>query len=212
MCIRDSTTTASTNYTITSGDHCAFLEWGGILRFRQVQNGLNQIRLEITPTVVNIPTTLSVTGGATVRGMLSTDDVVINKNNPGDPYGRLTGPSATHAIILRGDATGLGENTYAITPGGATCFVEWGGMWKFRQVRNTTNDVRFEVTPTFVSIPGSLRVGGYTAGMRPFVSCAVRLDGVRYWTRGQQTATTARTFGGSAFGDYTVTWLSLIHI
>ncbi|MBU6280438.1 MAG: hypothetical protein KGN78_14450, partial [Actinomycetales bacterium] len=112
----------------------------------------------------------------------------------------------THAIILRGDATGLGETTYAITPGGATCFVEWGGTWKFRQVRNTTNDVRMEILPTHVNIPTSLQVGGYTAGMRPFVSCAVKLDGVRYWTRGQQTATTARTPGGSAFGDYTVSW------
>ena len=49
-------------------------------------------------------------------------------------------------------------------------------------------------------------MGGYTGGMRPFVSGAVRLDGVRYWSRGQQTATTARTSGGFASGDYTVSW------
>ena len=38
--------------------------------------------------------------------------------------------------------------------------------------------------------------------MRPFVSCAVKQDGVRYWTRGQQTATTTRT----GLGEYTVSW------
>ena len=138
--------------------------------------------------------------------MTSTSDVRIN-TSPGDPYGRLTGPSATHAIILRGDATGLGENTYAITPGGATCFVEWGGTWKFRQVRNTTNDVRMEITPTHVSIPTALQVGGYTAGMRPFVSCAVRAsDAGIHYTRGQQTATCTRYTQGGPTGHFRVSW------
>ena len=72
----------------------------------------------------------------------------------------------------------------------------------FRQVTHFANRLLFEITPTHVNIPTALRVGGYTAGMRPFVSCAVKLDGTRYWTRGQQTATTVR----NGLGDYTVSW------
>ena len=57
--------------------------------------------------------------------------------------------------------------------------------------------------PTHVSIPTSLRVGGYTAGMRPFVSCAVPgCTGGVCWSRGQNAAN--RTRRGA--GEHTVTW------
>ena len=59
-----------------------------------------------------------------------------------------------------------------------------------------------EITPIHVSIPTSLRVGGYTAGMRPFVSCAVPAAGEACWPRGQNAANCTRR----SAGEYTVTW------
>ena len=55
--LRGDTTTASLNYTITPGDTCAFIEYGGTWRFRQVQNGLNAVRLEtVSYTHLTLPT------------------------------------------------------------------------------------------------------------------------------------------------------------
>ena len=70
--LRGDTTTQALNYSITPGDRCAFIEYGGTWRFRQIQETSNQIRFEITPTAVNIPTSLTVTGAATVGGLTST--------------------------------------------------------------------------------------------------------------------------------------------
>jgi hypothetical protein len=113
----------------------------------------------ITATSVST-TSLSATGGATVQGTLTMNsDVVLNIGSGG--YGRVTGPNAAHAIILRGDATSnLANNTYAIAPGGSTAFVEHGGIWRFRQIQDSFNVVRFEIQPTYVNVPTSLQIGG----------------------------------------------------
>ena len=49
-----------------------------IWRFRQIQETSNQIRFEVTPTAVNIPTSLSVTGAATVGRLTVSGDVRLN--------------------------------------------------------------------------------------------------------------------------------------
>ena len=88
------------------------------------------------------------------------------------------------------------------------CLYRHGGIWRFRQTQETSNQIRFEITPTHVNIPTSLRVGGYTAGMRPFVSCAVPggTGGV-YWPRRQNAANCTRR----STGEYTVTWGPVQH-
>jgi hypothetical protein len=112
------------------------------------------------------------------------------------------------AMILRGDSSYTAPN-YTINGGQyVTTFVEFGGTYRFRQVTNLVTSLVFEITPTHVSIPTSLRVGGYTAGIRPFLSCAVTggIGGV-YWTRGQIAANCTRR----GTGEYTVTWGTVAH-
>ena len=111
--------------------------------------------------------------------------------------------SQCQAMILRGDVNYTAPN-YTVNGGqDATTFVHFGGNYRFRQVTNLVNSMLFEITPTRVNIPTSLRVGGYTAGIRPFVSCAVPggTGGV-YWSRGQNAANCTRR----STGEYTVTW------
>ena len=74
---------------------------------------------------------------------------------------------------------------------------------RFRQIRESSNDIRMEITPTHVNIPTSLRMGGYTVGLRPFVTCAVPggTDGV-CWPRGQNAASCTR----ESLGVYLVSW------
>ena len=76
------------------------------------------------------------------------------------------------------------------------------GIWRFRQTQGSTNNSRFEINPTHVNIPTSLRVGGYTAGIRPFVSCAVPAAGGIYWPRGHNAASCTR----ESLGAYLVSW------
>ena len=111
-----------------------------------------------------------------------------------------------HAIILRGDINNVANNYTISGQQPVTTFLQYGGTYKFRQVTEAINTLVFEVTPTHVNIPTSLRVGGYTGGIRTFVSCAVSAAGTLYWSRGQQTVTVQRTIGGYAWGDYTVSW------
>jgi hypothetical protein len=160
--------------------------------------------LSIAPTgAVGIPGSLSVTGAATVGGLTTTDDVVINEGaTTAVRYGRIMSTDQYHAIILRGDVNYAAPN-YTVNGGqDATTFVQFGGNYRFRQVTNAVNTLLLEITPTFVSIPGSLRVGGYEAGIRPFVSCAIPAAGGIYWNRGQNVAQCNRT----GTGLYTVTW------
>jgi hypothetical protein len=149
-----------------------------------------------------------VTGAATVGGLTTTDDVVINEGaTTAVRYGRIMSTDQYHAIILRGDISYAAPN-YTVNGGqDATTFVQFGGNYRFRQVTNAVNTLLLEITPTFVSIPGSLRVGGYTAGIRDFVSCAVRAsDAGIHYTRGQQTATCTRYTQGGSVGHFRVSW------
>ena len=88
------------------------------------------------------------------------------------------------------------------------CLHQYGGIWRFRQIQETSNHIKLEIMPTHGNIPKSLRVGGYTAGVRPFVSCAVPggTGGV-YWSRGQNAANCTRR----STGEYTVTWGTVAH-
>jgi hypothetical protein len=63
-------------------------------------------------------TTLQVNANSYLNG-----DVYLSRG--GDPYGHLIGPSKAHAIVLRGDAIGVGQTAYGIERGGYTTFVEW---------------------------------------------------------------------------------------
>ena len=63
-------------------------------------------------------------------------------------------------MILRGDATGILNPEYAISPGDVCSFVEWGGTWRFRQIQTGFNNIRMEITPTHVNVPTALQIGG----------------------------------------------------
>ena len=57
-----------------------------------------------------------------------------------------------HAMILRGDINYSAPN-YTVTGGqDATTFVQFGGNYRFRQVRHLMNALLFEITPTHVSV------------------------------------------------------------
>ena len=141
---------------------------------QQLGRGANKITLDGGTGNVSVPGTL------TVSGVTTTDDVVINEN-PSDPYGRLTGPNKSHAIILRGDATSVGATAYAITPGGSTAFIDNGGTWRFRQIHDAFNIIRFEITPTHVNVPTTLQINGTSTDTlymgRPWVQCLVNANG-----------------------------------
>ena len=149
---------------------------------QQVGQGANKISLDGGTGNVNIPG--SVTVGVSGQS------------------GQITGVSVDHAIILRGDTTNPTLN-YAIIPGDTCAFIEYGGSGGLRQIQETSNQIRFEITPTHVNIPTSLRVGGYTAGMRPVPGGT----GGVYWPRGQNAANCTRR----STGEYTVTWGTVAH-
>ena len=131
----------------------------------------------------------------------------------GTETGLIAGVSVDHAILLRGDTTNPTLN-YNIMPGDTCAFIEYGGIWRFRQIQENSNQIKFEITPTYVNIPTSLRVGGYTAGIRPFVSCAVYggspqdAPGI-YWTKGQNAVSVTRVDGPT--GLYRVSWSPVTH-
>jgi hypothetical protein len=68
----------------------------------------------------------------------------------GDHAGQIIGQSSDHAILLRGDTTSTTIPNYAITPGAVCSFLEWGGIWRFRQVQSGVNNLLFEINPTNV--------------------------------------------------------------
>ena len=130
----------------------------------------------------------------------------------------MIGPSKAHAIVLRGDAIGVGQTAYGIERGGYTAFVEWGGVWRFRQIRDTFNNRCFEINPLFVNVPTALRVGN--VDIRPFIHAMVETNGSILATRGIHSITAAKD--GTIQGKWNITWtqphpsganyLSLIHI
>jgi hypothetical protein len=128
-------------------------------------------------------TTLQVNANSYLNG-----DVFLSRG--GDPYGHLIGPSKAHAIVLRGDAIGVGQTAYGIERGGYTTFVEWGGVWRFRQIRDTFNNICFEINPLFVNVPTALRVNN--VDIRPFIHAMVDTNGSILATRGIHSITAAK--------------------
>ena len=138
---------------------------------QQLGEGANKIQLDGGTGNVSVPGSLTVTGAARVGGLTTTNDVVITTG--ANSYGRVMSTDQYHAMILRGDINYNATN-YTVNGGQAvTKFVQFGCTYSFRQVTTLATSLVFEITPTHVNIPTSLRAGGYTAGMRPFVSCAV---------------------------------------
>ena len=109
----------------------------------------------------------------------------------------------------RGDAIGLGQTAYGIERGGSTTFVDWGGVWRFRQMRDTFNNICFEIHPLFANVPTALRVGNVDINdiyqKRPWVS--IRVDYSTFTQRittitqrGQKTATVDIINNGFSIG------------
>ena len=147
------------------------------------------------PNNANI-TTLQVNANSFLYG-----DVYLSRS--GDPYGHLIGSNKSHAIVLRGDAIGLGQETYSIERGGYTTFVEWGGVWRFRQIRDTFNNILFEINPIFVNVPTALRVNN--VDIRPFIHAFVdNSNGAILATRGIHSITAAKD--GTITGQWNMSW------
>ena len=89
----------------------------------------------------------------------------------------MIGPYRAHTILSRGDTTDVGQETYTVAPGGCAAFVEWGGLWRFKQIRDTFNKLRFEITDSYVNVPTALRVGNVDINdiyqKRPWVAGSV---------------------------------------
>ena len=53
----------------------------------------------------------------------------------------------------------------------------WGGVWRFRQIRDTFNNICFEINPLFVNVPTALRVNNVDVNdiyqTRPWISIRV---------------------------------------
>ena len=135
-------------------------------------------------------------------------DVYLSRGS-GDPYGHLIGPSKAHAIVLRGDAIGVGQIGYGIERGGYTTFVEWGGVWRFRQIRDTFNNILFEINPLFVNVPTALRVNNVDVNdiyqTRPWISIRVDYSSftqriITITQRGRKTASVEIVTNGFSVG------------
>ena len=149
------------------------------------------------------------TGNVTIPGTVTTNnDVVINEfDSSGRVYGRVMSADRFHAIILRGDIDNVANNYTIAGQQPVTTFLQYGGTYKFKQVTEAINTLVFEVTPTHVNIPTSLRVGGYTAGIRPFVSCAVNATTAEaFYSNGQQTASVTRHTQAGTIGYFKASW------
>ena len=152
---------AAGNVVLPTPDQDQQITWNA--NTQQLGRGANKIQLDGGTGNVNIPGTLSVTGSTTC-GALSSTSLQVSTAGIGtitmggaNQSGQIAGMSIDHAIILRGDTTTPALN-YSITSGDTCAFIENGGTWRFRQIREASNNIRMEITPTHVSIPTSLRV------------------------------------------------------
>jgi hypothetical protein len=113
-------------------------------------------------------------------------------------------------MVLRGDATGILNPEYTVTPGDTCCFAEWGGTWRFRQIQAGFNSIRMEITPTHVNVPTALQIGGVSTDTlymaRPWVQCVVNGPNMTIQSNsdvGRVTPTITRT-SGQAVGAYDI--------
>ena len=121
----------------------------------------------------------------------------------------MIGPSKAHAIVLRGDAIGVGQTAYGIERGGYTTFVEWGGVWRFRQIRDNFNNICFEINPLFVNVPTALRVANVDIDSmyqkRPWIHAIVNASGSTETTKGLNPITGVNRTSPLA-GNWSISW------
>ena len=79
-------------------------------------------------------------------------------------YGRVNGNDQYHAIVLRGTVSGTTSQT--VTAGDYMEFIEYGGVWNFRQINATgTNSVWATINTSGITWNGNqvLHAGNYTS-------------------------------------------------
>ena len=156
---------------------------------------------------------LTSTGTATVQGVLTTNnDVMIATGAVNVQYGRIMSTDQYHAMILRGDINYTAPN-YTVAGGlDATTFVQFGGNYRFRQVTNLQNTVLFEITPTYVNVGTSLRIGNTStdtvyqqkAWIQAIIPSAAVLGNITITSQsGAATITQAQRTGT---GIYAINW------
>ena len=165
------------------------IQWGG--NSLQLGRGANKLSLD------------GGTGNAAIPGVLTlNNDLNISNfvaNEGATAYGRLRSVDQYHAVILRGDINYTAPN-YTVTGGqNCTCFVQFGGTWRFRHVNSTSNVLLCEITPD------NILYKSVALERIPWVSALVQLSGAVTNNRGQRVA--ACTKGGA--GEYNITWQSI---
>ena len=163
-----------------------------------------------SPTLTRTATaaTLNATSVSTTSLSVGSNSMTVGA---GGTAGRVVGVSVDHAMILRGDATGILNPEYTITPGDVCSFIEWGGTWRFRQIQSGFNSIRLEITPTAVNVPTALQIGGVSTDTlymaRPWVQCVVNGNTAIQPSSdiGRVTPTITRT-SGQAVGAYDITF------
>ena len=156
------------------------------------QTALNTKADFYNPTLVGTTTTsnLSVTGDITIQ-------------NNGFGYGRINGVDEYHAIILRGD---ISYSAPSYTPNweDIMTFVEYSGIFRFREVNTTRQNLLLEISPT------NLLYKGQSVAYKPWVvaraTARTGTTGAVTLTnqQGSKTATCAKT----ALGTYRFTFAS----
>ena len=76
---------------------------------------------------------------------------VLTGNTSG--YARINGSDKYHSLIIRGTVSGT--STQTVTATNIMEFIEYGALWRFREVTATTNKVWFEINSTAPSYDGN---------------------------------------------------------
>lgn len=119
--------------------------------------------------------------GGTVTGL-------ITSNVGGSGYGRINGSDQYHALILRGSVAGTTSQT--VTAGDTMEFIEFGGVWNFRKVSDTVNQVYATINTSGISWNGNtvLHAGNYTSYRPPILApINTTATGISNWNPGSLT-------------------------
>jgi hypothetical protein len=88
---------------------------------------------------------------ASRSGANFTGDIIMNNNG----YGRIMGSDQYHAVILRGDISSYTAPNYSVGNNDAITFIEFSGIFRFRQTNATNNTLLFEISPTDIKYKGT---------------------------------------------------------
>jgi len=139
------------------------------------------------------------TGTVSTSDLSVTGDITINNNGCG--YSRINGCDQYHAIIQRGDVA-YSAPDYTPYVDDVITFVEYSGIFRFREVNMTSQNLILEINPT------SIIYKGQNLGYEPWVTAraTARTTGTVTLTnqQGAKTATCAKT----ALGTYRFTFAS----